>query len=193
MKFGPAHFSALGLGVTAIAAIAGIYFYRHASAKPAAAADTSGVGSFPYFQTAALPTGSGGAGGTTVTPTTPTAPAAPFDIGALVASLGLQQSKAAAAAGDQGIISGLTGAITNLMKQGSAQLAGAYPGATPYISTGFIRKNPGDSGWTFGTELVNGPQLQNYESGFGYQTNQSSQQEMNSTNSTTVGGGTIVG
>lgn len=66
MKFEGKHFSALGLGITAVVGLVGIYYYKHQSDKAAVEnGDTSG-GGFPYFQTASLPssvTGADGSGG----------------------------------------------------------------------------------------------------------------------------------
>lgn len=61
MKIEGKHISLLGLGVTSITAIIGILYYRNQAANNAAQADqNSGLGSFPYFQSAALPSSATG-------------------------------------------------------------------------------------------------------------------------------------
>jgi hypothetical protein len=50
------HIAAIGVGISAVAALVAIYYYKTNSAAQAqAGTDNSALGSFPYFQTAALP------------------------------------------------------------------------------------------------------------------------------------------
>lgn len=54
--------SLLGLGITAIVGIVGILYYKNAAANASANSDpTNALGSFPYFQSAALPSSVTGA------------------------------------------------------------------------------------------------------------------------------------
>lgn len=55
MKLQPKHVSALGLGITAVVGLAGLWFYKSQAAKSGSDASGTQMGSFPYFQSAALP------------------------------------------------------------------------------------------------------------------------------------------
>ena len=56
------HVSAIGLVITAIAAIAGVLYYRQRAARDVVQEGGDALGAFPYFQTAAVPSSITGAG-----------------------------------------------------------------------------------------------------------------------------------
>ncbi len=132
MQFAGKHVSMIGVGITAIASIAAILYYRGRSAAPVS---DGGGGGFPYFQTAALP--GGGSGNVTV----PAAPSEPPTTGPNPTSTGLVQNLSLA-----GTLSGL---LSDFMGQKSAlNKADPDPGRShlwdPLAYTGYI--NPTSSG-----------------------------------------------
>lgn len=87
MQLAGKHVSMIGVGITAIAAIGGLLYYRSRSGSDTPAG--AGGGGFPYFQTAALPGGSGGSA--TYVTATPSA-ATPAETGPNPSPTGLVQS-----------------------------------------------------------------------------------------------------
>lgn len=123
----------LGVGISAIGVIAMILYYRHQQNAAQTAPANSGMGSFPYFQTAAVPSSMGGGGSTmAATSATPAASAANPDL-ASVLTAGTTQT--------------MTSLIDDLTMQQNSLLAGA--GQPSQLTTGFIQPSTG-GGFNFG-------------------------------------------
>jgi hypothetical protein len=151
MALKPIHVSMIGVGVSAIGVIAMILYYRHSQNAAQTASPDTGMGSFPYFQTAAVP-GGGGGDGTTVA----AAPAAaPLDVGALVTALqaGQASSDAASAQTSQAMnfSSEFASVAQTLLSQQATELSNIPGGiGTPLALTAFATPTPG-GGFSFGT------------------------------------------
>lgn len=137
----------LGVGISAIGVIAMILYYRHMQNAAQTAAPDSGMGSFPYFQTAALPSGSGS--GDTSVASSPAAPS--LDINGLIDKITAASATSDTSANANNFASSFGSIIGDLLSQQATELS-AIPGGigTPVALAGFANPLPG-GGFTFGT------------------------------------------
>lgn len=112
------HLSALSLGITAIVGVAGILYYRSASAQQASQS-AGGVSPYPLFQSAALPSY-----GTSGTPSnaTPASATPAIDTGALASIV----SAATQAQTDQAAINASAGLFGQAVQSGASNITGAF-------------------------------------------------------------------
>jgi hypothetical protein len=138
----PVHVTMLGVGISAIGVVAMILYYRNQAANAAAqaAAPDSGSGSFPYFQTAAVPSSTGDGGTVATTPTTDNS-----SIDSLLTQLVAGQNTAQATQGAQSLTATLGSYLTGLVSQQSQQLSASGGGAmwTPIETFGTINPTAG--------------------------------------------------
>jgi len=132
MKFEPKHVSLIGVGIAAVAAIVGIIHYRSQAQQAASDASnaTSGFGSFPYFQSAALPSSIGGASTGTSASTTGSGTT---DVSALLASASNLQATS------------FVGNLANAMAD-----ALGTSGNPSGLTRGFLTPNASGGGFSFG-------------------------------------------
>lgn len=162
MKIAQHHISLAGVGIAGLAVVGMVLYYRHTQNAAQTAPADSGMGSFPYFQTAALPSSGTGSGVTAMTP----APASSLDIAGLLK--GLTDSQSADNAANNAtqlqladvakestfsttfgnILKGLIGQQTDALS--SSQMVGLSGGqSVPIATAGFATPTAG-GGFNFG-------------------------------------------
>lgn len=158
MKIAQHHISLAGVGIAGLAVVGMVLYYRHTQNAAQTAPADSGMGSFPYFQTAALPSSGAGSGVTAMTP----AAASTLDVASLLKGItGIQsdnnaaQLQLATVAKEStfsttfgNILKGLIGQQTDALS--SEQMVGLSGGqSVPIATAGFANPTPG-GGFQFG-------------------------------------------
>lgn len=154
MKIAQHHVSLVGVGIAGLAVVGMVLYYRHTQNAAQTAPADSGMGSFPYFQTAALPSSGAGSGAVSMSP----APAgSDLDIAGLLKTLTDSQAATSLASQDQankaGFLSQIGASLTGLLSQQASEMTSDPLTHAPSVLSGFITPTAG-GGYQIGTLAV---------------------------------------